>query len=86
MHLTSTAAVRNTLHSQAEALQTAERLQDYMFFTCEYVSKNRRNWIWTFFLFGALALHYSSGRSNLCMCFNNETGLRAPKRFLLQLS
>lgn len=39
MYLTSTAAVRNTLHSQVEALQTAERLQDYMFFTCEYLSK-----------------------------------------------
>lgn len=39
MYLTSTAAVRNTPHSQAKALQTAEQLQDYMFFTCEYVPK-----------------------------------------------
>lgn len=86
MYLTSTAAVRNTLHSQVEALQMAERLQDYMFFTCEYFSINGRNWIWNFFLFGALALHHSSVWSHLCMCFNNETGLWAPKWFLLQLS
>lgn len=67
MHLTSTAAVRNTHHSQAEALQTAERLRDCMFFTCEYVSKNGRNWIWTFFLCGTLALHYSSEAIYACV-------------------